>query len=51
MSNSAATSQNVFTQNFVLRVLFISMAATYVVTALKVLDAFWPKKSVSSLKL
>jgi len=39
-----------FTEKFVLRVLFISLAAIYVVTALKVLDAYWPKKKVDSLQ-
>jgi len=33
-----------FSENFVLRVLLISMAAIYVVAALKVLDVYWPKR-------
>lgn len=41
--NSSLAEDADFTENFVLRTLFISMAAIYVVTALKVLDAFWPK--------
>ena len=39
-----------FSENFVMRILFISMAAIYVVTALRVLDAYWPKKKVGSLQ-
>lgn len=40
-----------FTDVFVKRILFISLAAIYVVTALRVLDAFWPKPLVVSSKL
>ena len=40
-----------FSEKFVLRVLFISLAAMYVVIALKILDAFWSKKIVISSKL
>ena len=36
-----------FSENFVLRVLFISMASIYVVTALKVLNAFWPQPALA----
>ena len=39
-----------FSEKFVMRVLLISIAAMYVVTALRVLDAYWPKKKVSSLQ-
>lgn len=48
--NSSLADDADFTENFVLRVLFISLATIYVVTALKVLDAFWPKKKVGSLQ-
>jgi len=41
--NSSLAEDANFSENFVLRVLFISMAAIYVVTALKILDVFWPK--------
>jgi uncharacterized membrane protein YccC len=40
-----------FSEKFVLRVLFISLAAMYVVTALKVLDAFWPEKNSRQLSV
>ncbi|NOR43811.1 MAG: DUF2955 domain-containing protein [Gammaproteobacteria bacterium] len=36
-----------FSENFVLRVLFVSMASIYVVTALKVLNAFWPQPALA----
>lgn len=49
--NSSLAEGADFSENFVLRVLFISMAAIYVVTALKVLDTFWPKKSIVSSTL
>jgi len=48
--NSSLAEDADFSENFVLRVLFISMAAIYVVTALKVLDVFWPKKKVGGLQ-
>lgn len=48
--NSSLADDANFTENFVLRILFISMAAMYVVTTLKVLDAFWPKAVVTGLK-
>jgi len=41
--NSSLAEGADFSENFVLRVLFISLAAIYVVTALKVLTAFWPE--------
>ena len=41
--NSSLAEGADFSENFVLRILFISMAAIYVVTMLRVLDAFWPK--------
>ena len=40
-----------FSEKFVLRVLFISLAAMYVVTALIVLDAYWPKKNSHQLSV
>ena len=49
--NSSLAEGADFSENFVLRILFISMAAIYVVTALKVLDVFWPKPVVVSSKL
>ena len=48
--NSSLAEDTSFTDVFVKRVLFISLAAIYVVTMLRVLDAFWPKKKVSSLQ-
>jgi len=48
--NSSLAEDASFTDVFVKRVLFISLAAIYVVTALRVLDAFWPKKEVGSLQ-
>jgi uncharacterized membrane protein YccC len=39
-----------FSENFVMRVLLITMATIYVVTALRVLDTYWPKKKVGSLQ-
>lgn len=41
--NSSLADGSDFSENFILRTLFISVAAIYVVTALKVLNAFWPK--------
>ena len=49
--NSSLAEDVIFTDVFVKRVLFISLAAIYVVTVLKVLDAFWPKPLVVSSKL
>ncbi len=48
--NSSLAEDAVFTDVFVKRVLFISLAAIYVVAVLRVLDAFWPKKEVGSLQ-
>ena len=47
VNSSLAEGAN-FSENFVMRVLLIILATIYVVTALKVLDAFWPKKKVVS---
>jgi len=41
--NSSLGDSSDVTENFVMRTVFISMATIYVVIALKVLDAFWPK--------
>jgi uncharacterized membrane protein YccC len=41
--NSSLAEGADFSENFVMRVLFISMASIYVVTALRVLNAFWPQ--------
>ncbi len=49
--NSSLAEGADFSENFVLRILFISMAAIYVVTMLRVLDAFWPKPMVVGSKL
>ena len=49
--NSSLAENANFSENFVLRILFISMAAIYVVTALRVLDVYWPKKIVVCSKL
>jgi uncharacterized membrane protein YccC len=43
VNSSLAEGAN-FSENFVLRIAFISLAAIYVVTTLKVLTAFWPEK-------
>jgi len=40
-----------FSENFVLRIVLISLAVIYVVIALKALDVFWPKKKVCSCQL
>jgi uncharacterized membrane protein YccC len=49
--NSSLGEDSDFSEVFVLRILFISMAAMYVVTALKVLDTFWPKAIVAGSNL
>jgi len=49
VSSSTGEDAN-FSENFVLRIGLISLAVIYVVTALKVLDAFWPKKKVGGLQ-
>ncbi len=46
--NSSLAEGSSFSEVLLLRILFISMAAIYVVTALKMLDVFWPKKIVVS---
>ena len=48
--NSSLAEDADFSENFVLRVVLISLATIYVVTALKVLDAYWPEKKVGSLQ-
>jgi len=42
--NSSLGEGSNFTEVLLLRILFISLAASYVVIALKILDAFWPEK-------
>jgi len=37
-----------FTEKFFMRVILITLAAAYIVTALKVLDSFWPEKTTDS---
>lgn len=49
--NSSLAEDANFAENFVLRVVLISLATIYVVTALRVLDAYWPKPIVVSSKL
>ena len=46
--NSSLEEGSQFSEVFMMRILFISMAAIYVVTMLRVLDAFWPKPIVVS---
>ena len=48
--NSSLAEGADFSDIFIKRILFISLAAIYVVTALRVLDAFWPKKKVGNLQ-
>jgi uncharacterized membrane protein YccC len=44
--NSSLAEDVSFTDVFAKRIMFISLAAIYVVVALRVLDAFWPKKNM-----
>ena len=46
--NSSMAEDADFSENFIMRVVLITMATIYVVMALKVLDAFWPKEKVDS---
>ena len=48
--NSSLAEGSDFSEAFILRILFISLAAIYVVVTLRVLDAFWPKEKVDSLR-
>lgn len=48
--NSSLGDGAAFSDVFIKRVLFISLAAIYVVTVLRVLDAFWPKKKIDSMQ-
>jgi hypothetical protein len=34
-----------FTEKFIMRVILITLAVIYIVTALRVLDSFWPVKT------
>jgi uncharacterized membrane protein YccC len=47
--NSSLAEDTDFSENFVMRVFFISMASIYVVITLKVLNAFWPQKMVGNM--
>ncbi len=49
--NSSLAEDSNFTEVFLMRILFISMAAIYVVISLKVLDAYWPQTKVASSAL
>ena len=44
--NSSLAEDADFSENFVMRVVLILLATIYVVVALRVLDAYWPKKKV-----
>lgn len=46
--NSSLAEGADFSENLVMRIIFITLATLYVVSALKVLDVFWPKRSVLS---
>lgn len=46
--NSSMAEGADFSENLVMRIIFIAMATMYVVIVLKVLDAFWPKQSILS---
>ena len=48
--NSSSAEDTDFSEVFMLRVLFISMASVYVVAALSVLDAYWPQRRVESIQ-
>lgn len=48
--NSSLAEDADFTENFVIRVLLITLSTIYVVTALRVLDVYWPEKKVGSLQ-
>jgi len=48
--NSSSAEDTDFSEVFMLRVLFISMASIYVVAALSVLDAYWPQRRVESIQ-
>ena len=41
--NSSLAEGADFSENFVMRILFISMASIYVVTALRILNVYWPQ--------
>ncbi len=48
--NSSLAEDADFTENFVMRLVLITLSTIYVVTALRVLGAFWPGKKVGSLQ-
>jgi len=44
--NSSTADGADFTSNFILRILFITLATVYVVVSLIVLDRYWPRKKI-----
>jgi hypothetical protein len=44
--NSSLAADADFSENLLLRIIFITLATMYVVISLKVLDAFWPKQLI-----
>jgi hypothetical protein len=48
--NSSLAEDANFTDNFVTRLVLITLATVYVVTALRVLDVYWPVKKTDSLQ-
>jgi len=48
--NSSLAEGADFSENFVMRVVLILLATIYVVVALRILDAFWPKQKVVSIQ-
>ncbi len=40
--NSSMGEDANFTEKFIMRIILITLAVTYIVTALRVLDSFWP---------
>jgi len=49
--NSSLAEGADFSENFFLRILFISLAAIYVVAALSVLNAYWPGQAKTQLQV
>ena len=43
--NSSLGEDADFSEKFVIRIVLIALSVVYVVTTLKILDAYWPKKS------
>ena len=46
--NSSSAEDANFSNVFVMRVIFISLATIYVVTVLRILDAYWPRKAAQA---